>query len=131
MPQPTRSKTHVRCGTPDCDWGAPLSSLSDGQLDQFREHCIERHGLDLKDSERICWFDLEALTLTLLDDDLGAALLDHGRLMEAPTSEAGCPCRTTRIRCRTNQTAGKEIRSCNLGTPGVRRCVAFVVSAGC
>jgi hypothetical protein len=40
-----RTKTHVRCGSPDCDWGAPLSSFSDGHLDQFREHCIERHGL--------------------------------------------------------------------------------------
>jgi hypothetical protein len=35
---------------------------------QFREHCIERHGLDPSDTERECWFDLEALTLTLLDE---------------------------------------------------------------
>jgi hypothetical protein len=35
---------------------------------EFREHCIERHGLDPNDTERVCWFDLEALTLTLLDD---------------------------------------------------------------
>jgi hypothetical protein len=28
----------------------------------------ERHGLDAGDTERLCWFDLEALTLTLLDD---------------------------------------------------------------
>jgi hypothetical protein len=53
---------------PDCEWGTPLSSLSDGNLDQFREHCIERHGLDPSDTERICWFDLEALTLRLLND---------------------------------------------------------------
>jgi hypothetical protein len=52
----------------ECDSGAPLSSLSDGHRDQFREHCIERHGLDPDDTERICWFDLEALTMTLLDD---------------------------------------------------------------
>jgi len=45
-----------------------LSSLSDGNLDQFREHCIERHGLHPNDTERICWFDLEALTMTLLED---------------------------------------------------------------
>jgi hypothetical protein len=71
-PKPlARSKTHVRCGSPDCDWGIPLSSFSEIQLSrcrrQFREHCIERHGLDPKDAERIYWFDLEALTLTLLD----------------------------------------------------------------
>jgi hypothetical protein len=64
----SRTKTHVRCGSPDCDWGAPLSRLSDGHLDQFREHCIERHGLDPEDTERMCFFDLQALTLTLLDD---------------------------------------------------------------
>jgi hypothetical protein len=68
----TRTKTHVRCGTPDCDWGTPLSSFSAGQLSrcrrQFRKHCIERHGLDPNDGDRFCWFDLEALTLTLLDD---------------------------------------------------------------
>jgi hypothetical protein len=66
--QLTSIKTHVRYGTPDCDWGAPLSSLSDGHLDQFREHCIERHGLDPNDTERMCFFNLEALTLTLLDN---------------------------------------------------------------
>jgi hypothetical protein len=52
----------------ECDSGAPLSSLSDGHFDQFREHCIEWHGLNPKDTEPIAWFDLEALTLTLLDD---------------------------------------------------------------
>jgi hypothetical protein len=66
-----RSKTHVRCGSPDCDWGTPLSSFSESQLSQcrrlFRERCIERHGLDPNDTERIAWFDLEAVTLTLLD----------------------------------------------------------------
>ena len=65
------TKTHVRCGTPDCDWGVPLTSFSESQLSRrFREHCIERHGLDPEDTERMCWFDLEALTLTLLDDVL-------------------------------------------------------------
>lgn len=67
----TPTKTHVRCGSPDCDWGTPLSSLSASQLSrcrrQFREHCTERHGLDAHDTNRMCWFDLEALTLTLLD----------------------------------------------------------------
>jgi hypothetical protein len=47
-----------------------MPGFSEGELDrcrhEFREHCIERHGLDPEDTERICWFDLEALTL--LDD---------------------------------------------------------------
>jgi hypothetical protein len=75
MPVPktlSHTKTHVRCGTPDCDWGTPVSSLSASQLSRmrrrFREHCIKRHGLDPDDTERMYWFDLEALTLTLLDD---------------------------------------------------------------
>jgi hypothetical protein len=66
------AKTHVRCGTPDCDWGTPLSSFSTSEIDrcrlQFREHCIKRHGLDPKATERIAWFNLEALTLTLMND---------------------------------------------------------------
>jgi hypothetical protein len=65
------ANTHVRCGTPDCDWGTPLSSFSESGLSrcrrQFREHCIERHGLDHNDTERFALFNLEALTLTLLD----------------------------------------------------------------
>jgi hypothetical protein len=28
----------------------------------------QRHGLDPNDTERACWFDLEALTLTLMDN---------------------------------------------------------------
>jgi hypothetical protein len=71
-PEPLASaKTHVHCGSPDCDWGAPLSGFSESELDrcrhEFREHCIERHRLDPKDAERVAWFDLEALTMTLLD----------------------------------------------------------------
>jgi len=75
MPIPktlSHAKTHVRCGTPDCDWGTPLPGFGEGDLDrccrEFREHCIGRHGLDPDDTERICWFDLEALRVTLLDD---------------------------------------------------------------
>jgi hypothetical protein len=67
-----RTRTSMRCGSPDCDWGSPLSSFSESQWSRcrrkFREHCIERHGLDPNEKERICWFDLEALTLTLLAD---------------------------------------------------------------
>jgi hypothetical protein len=73
MPVPktlSRTKSHVRCGSPDCDWGTPMPGFSEGELDrcrhEFREHCIALHGLDPKDTERICWFDLEKLTLTLL-----------------------------------------------------------------
>jgi hypothetical protein len=67
----TGTTTHVRCGTPHCDWGTPMPGFSEGELDrwrdEFREHCIERHGLDHADTERVAWFDLEALTLKLLD----------------------------------------------------------------
>ena len=64
-------KTHIRCGTADCDWGTPLPSFNEDQLSrcprrEFREHCIERHGLNPKDTERICWFNLEVLTMTLV-----------------------------------------------------------------
>jgi hypothetical protein len=62
----SRNKTHVRCGTPDCDWGTALTSLGKSELRRFREHCIERHGLDPDDTERVCWVDLEGLRLTLL-----------------------------------------------------------------
>jgi hypothetical protein len=69
---PSRNKTHVRCGTPGCDWGTPLTRFNESEMDrgrrEFREHCIGRHGLDPKDTESRAWFDLEALTLTLLDD---------------------------------------------------------------
>ena len=48
FPKPLpRTKTHVRCGTPDCDWGTPLPDFSEEQMDrcrdEFREHCIKRH----------------------------------------------------------------------------------------
>jgi hypothetical protein len=68
----TRTKTYIRCGTPDCDWGVPVLDLSEPELGRcrrsFRKHCTERHGIHPNDTERLCWFDLEALTLTLLDD---------------------------------------------------------------
>jgi hypothetical protein len=60
----------VRCGTADCDWRTPLPSFNEDQLSrcrrEFREHCIARHGLNSEDTERICWFNLEALTLTIV-----------------------------------------------------------------
>lgn len=71
MTVPKPSATHVRCGAPDCDWVVPLSGLSASQVEecrrQFREHCIEQHGLNPQDTERVAWFNLEALTLKLLD----------------------------------------------------------------
>jgi hypothetical protein len=49
MPIPkflTRTKTHVRCGSPYCDWGTPLPGFSESEWDRCRheipEHCIER-----------------------------------------------------------------------------------------
>jgi hypothetical protein len=49
-----------------------MPGFSEGEWDrcrdEFREHCIERHGLDPDDGERVAWFDLEALTMTLLAD---------------------------------------------------------------
>jgi hypothetical protein len=49
-----------------------MPGFRDGELDrcrhEFREHCIERHGLAPDDTERVAWFDLEVLTLTLLED---------------------------------------------------------------
>jgi hypothetical protein len=49
----------------------PFSGFSESGFSrcrrQFREHCIERHGLDSNDAERVALFNLEALTLTLLE----------------------------------------------------------------
>jgi hypothetical protein len=70
MTAPKLSPKMVRCGTPDCDWGTPLPCFDEDQLNrcrvEFREHRIARHGLDPKDTERVCWFNLEAFTLTLV-----------------------------------------------------------------
>ena len=67
MTAPKVSAKIVRCGTPDCDWGTPLPSFNEDQLSkEFRQHCIERHGLNPEDTERVCWFDLQALTLTIV-----------------------------------------------------------------
>jgi hypothetical protein len=77
----SRTKTHVRCGSPDCDWVRPMPSFSEGELDrcrhECRERCIVRHGLDPRDTERICWVDLETLTLTLLHRSNNGVFFDH------------------------------------------------------
>src|ERR1700751_46820 len=38
---------------------------------------LKRHGLDPNDTERIAWFDLKALTLTLLDDQQAHVRADN------------------------------------------------------
>ena len=64
------TRIHIRCGTIDFDWGIPVLDLSEQELSRcrrsFRKHCIERHGLHPKNTG-LCWFNLEVLTLTLLD----------------------------------------------------------------
>jgi hypothetical protein len=70
MTAPKRSAKMVRSGTTDRDWGTPLPSFNEDQLSrcrlEFREHGIERHGLNPDDTERIWRFDLVALTLTIV-----------------------------------------------------------------
>jgi hypothetical protein len=60
----------LRCGTPDCDWGFPVSDFTEEHINerdaQFRQHCIERHGLDPADTEAHFFLDLNKRTLTLL-----------------------------------------------------------------
>lgn len=56
----------IRCATPDCDWGYPMPSSSDPDWQiyfekckrSFREHCIERHGLDRNEPAHV-WLDIE------------------------------------------------------------------------
>ena len=77
VPKPSASaRTHVRCGTPDCDWGAPLSSFDASQVDEcrrrFREHCIEQHGLGPHDTERVAWFNLDIFTPMVQFGELGS-----------------------------------------------------------
>jgi hypothetical protein len=91
----TRTQTHVRCGSSDCDWGTPVSSFREGELgrcrDEFRQHCIKRHGLDPNDGERLCWVDLEALTL--LADRCARVGPDNSRSIRAAVVRPvrGCP----------------------------------------
>jgi hypothetical protein len=70
----SRTKTHVRCGSPDCEWGVPFSGFSERQLDRCRSRVptalhrpprlmSRRHGTHLL-------VRLQAFTLTLLDDCL-------------------------------------------------------------
>ena len=58
-----------------------MPGFSEDELDRcrhkFREHCIERHGLDPNDIERMAWLDLQALTLTLLQRSKNRVFFDH------------------------------------------------------
>lgn len=72
LTNPAAVTNHLRCGTPDCEWGTAIEGRGLEQWEKcfrsFREHCVERHGLDPGDTERSFWFDLETRTLTLLGD---------------------------------------------------------------
>jgi len=61
---------HLCCGTPDCDWGFPLPDIEEWRMNacyaDFRQHCIERHGLDEADEEAEMFLDLIEGTLTLV-----------------------------------------------------------------
>jgi hypothetical protein len=58
------------CGFPDCEWGCAVPDPTESQLtkccSEFRQHCIERHGLDGQDMEAYVRLDLIEYTFTLL-----------------------------------------------------------------
>jgi hypothetical protein len=60
MTAPKLSPKMVRCGTPDFG-GARRCPADEDQLTrcrrEFRQYCIERHGLNPEDTERICWLN--------------------------------------------------------------------------
>jgi hypothetical protein len=79
------SKTHVRCGTPDCDWGTPLPSFGEDQLSrcrrEFREHGVERHGLNPEDTVRIIAVrQLRQRALPITQEDCSGAGVRIGQL---------------------------------------------------
>ena len=61
---------HICCGTEGCDWRVSLRTIEENGLERcrarFREHCVERHGLDPEDTGRYFFFDLETWKFTLL-----------------------------------------------------------------
>src|SRR5277367_5273516 len=78
-----------------CDWGTPMASLSEDKWDpcrhEFRGHCIGRHGLDAKNTERICGFDLQALTFDTpaLQQEQGFSLIRiRTNFRRLPTGES-------------------------------------------
>jgi hypothetical protein len=64
-------KKYVRCAIPDCDWGIPFIGFHrmEDYRDQFRLHCIERHGLSEFDTQAYVHFSLETLLMDLWPDD--------------------------------------------------------------
>ena len=61
--------TIIRGGTPDCDWGFPIIdplNIAETCYEEFREHCVERHGLREDDTDAQVFVDLKAGTLTLM-----------------------------------------------------------------
>jgi hypothetical protein len=77
-----RVRNHVICSSPDCDWGCYLPDLREGLLNEccveFREHCIESHGLKADDMEANVHLDLIEYTLTLLKQECGTeSALQH------------------------------------------------------
>ena len=57
----------IRCGTPDCEWGFPMSELGDVEacFSDFRKHCVEIHGVNRSNaSDCLMHLDLEKRTLT-------------------------------------------------------------------
>jgi hypothetical protein len=65
-----RVRDHVVCNFPDCDWGCALPDLTESRIrkcySEFRQHCIEKHGLDRNDMEARVHLDLIEYTFTLL-----------------------------------------------------------------
>jgi hypothetical protein len=61
---------YIRCGIPDCDWGFELPDLSKDRVEkcytEFREHCIDRHKLDERDTNSQMFLDFQEGTLTLV-----------------------------------------------------------------
>jgi len=70
-----RVRDVVVCSSPDCGWGRHLPDLSEALLNdccaEFREHCIENHGLKPDDVEADVRLDLVECTLTLIKQERG------------------------------------------------------------
>lgn len=68
MPNRKPPTTYVRCGIPDCDWGTPVQGFDQLHAcrELFRQHCVECHGVNPEETERMCWLNLRDLTMTLI-----------------------------------------------------------------
>ena len=60
----------IRCGTPDCEWGFPMSDLAPEKLDAcyraFFRHCVEVHGVSVDAPNIDVHLDLQSWVLTLV-----------------------------------------------------------------